>query len=515
MAATSTTTPSSTIPSPAAAIARIVPTTEAQREIWLGDRLGREASLAYNESVRCASTARSTTQALRAALADLVDRHEALRATVSPDGTQLLIGGAAPRRSWPSTTSRGLERPRSERRLRRRGRAPPCETPFDLEQRPAVPRRAARGSPPTSTCSSHRRTTSCATAGRSACISRGPRRSSTPRRSARGPRRPCRRPRFGDYAAWRPSEAAQPGDAGATTTTGCRSFVAAALPVLDLPLDRPRPAVRTFSSCRIDHLLDAALVDALRKLGREHGTSLFATLLGGFAALLHRLTGQDDLVVGIPAAGPDRRAASTLVGHCVNLLPLRVAVDVAAGRSTTLVRQSRSALLDAYEHQTLHLRRAAAEAAPRPRPEPAAAGVGAVQPRPDAVRRRRQPSRASTVRARAQSRATTRTSSCSSTSRRSPAGMRLECQYNTDLFDARPSRAGWRATRRCCARPCATPARRSRPLDMLRRRRRAPLRALQPAPTPLARDAADARLLRGARRARRRTRAALRDGDAR
>ena len=93
--------------------------------------------------------------------------------------------------------------------------------------------------------------------------------------------------------------------------------------MLELPTDRPRPAMRTQTSGRHDHVLPAELVAAVKKLGAQHGASLFATLLAGFDALLARLTGQDDLVVGIPAAGQAAAGLEGLVGHCVSMLPLR------------------------------------------------------------------------------------------------------------------------------------------------------------------------------------------------
>ena len=73
-------------------IERIVPTTEAQREIWLGDQLSPEASLAYNESLRVRLRGQLDAQALGAALDRLVARHQSLCSTISFDGMQLLIG---------------------------------------------------------------------------------------------------------------------------------------------------------------------------------------------------------------------------------------------------------------------------------------------------------------------------------------------------------------------------------------------------------------------------------------
>jgi hypothetical protein len=73
------------------ALARVVPATESQREIWLAAKLEQEASLAYNESVSIKLSGELDMAALQAALQGVVDRHEALRATLSADGNELCI----------------------------------------------------------------------------------------------------------------------------------------------------------------------------------------------------------------------------------------------------------------------------------------------------------------------------------------------------------------------------------------------------------------------------------------
>src|SRR6187549_3267180 len=78
-------------PFAATSVARVVPTTEAQREMWLADRLGRDASLAYNESVTLHIEGALNVPALQSALRDLANRHEALRALISDDGLSLFI----------------------------------------------------------------------------------------------------------------------------------------------------------------------------------------------------------------------------------------------------------------------------------------------------------------------------------------------------------------------------------------------------------------------------------------
>lgn len=122
------------------------------------------------------------------------------------------------------------------------------------------------------------------------------------------------------------------------------------LPVLELPTDRPRPSFRSLVSAREDHVLDANLVAAVRKLGARHGASLLATLLGGFATLLSRIGGQDEVVIGIPAAGQSAGADDHLVGHCVNLLPLKFGLQSENGFASVL-SAAQDTLFDAIDHQ--------------------------------------------------------------------------------------------------------------------------------------------------------------------
>jgi amino acid adenylation domain-containing protein len=94
-------------------------------------------------------------------------------------------------------------------------------------------------------------------------------------------------------------------------------------PVLELPADRPRPAIQTFDGA-IEHLLIAAArTNELRRLGREHGVTLFMILLAAFDVLLYRYTGLDDIAVGTPIANRTDLEAESVVGLFANTLVLR------------------------------------------------------------------------------------------------------------------------------------------------------------------------------------------------
>ena len=122
------------------------------------------------------------------------------------------------------------------------------------------------------------------------------------------------------------------------------------VPPLELPTDRPRPSLKSFQGATARSTIDVELYKRIKRFGAQQGCTLFATLLAGFKILLHRFTGQDDLAVGIPAAGQSLLEGETLVGHCVNFLPLRSSFAGDPSVASVLA-QTKSMLLDAYEHQ--------------------------------------------------------------------------------------------------------------------------------------------------------------------
>jgi hypothetical protein len=122
--------------------------------------------------------------------------------------------------------------------------------------------------------------------------------------------------------------------------------------VLELPTDRPRPAVQSFRGATYNFRLGARLQRGLKELSRQEGTTLFMTLLAGFKALLSRYTGQPDIVVGTPIANRTRAELEGLIGFFVNTLVLRSTVEI-EGTFRDLLRQVREVTLGAYAHQDL------------------------------------------------------------------------------------------------------------------------------------------------------------------
>ncbi|WP_435242580.1 SDR family NAD(P)-dependent oxidoreductase [Streptomyces cucumeris] len=126
------------------------------------------------------------------------------------------------------------------------------------------------------------------------------------------------------------------------------------LAVLRMPTDRPHPQTQSFHGARVDFALPDELTAALRELGRSHGATLFMTLFAGVSALLHRYTGQDDILVGSPIAGRDQADTEPLLGLFVNTLTLRA--DLSGEPAfTELLARTRRMCTGAYSHQDVPL----------------------------------------------------------------------------------------------------------------------------------------------------------------
>ncbi|GJL62118.1 MAG: hypothetical protein NPIRA04_07720 [Nitrospirales bacterium] len=119
---------------------------------------------------------------------------------------------------------------------------------------------------------------------------------------------------------------------------------------LTLPTDRPRPNARTCSGATANLHFSDDLFKRIKQSAQRQRTSLFSLALSAFKVLLFRLSGQDDLIVGIPTAGQASLENKTLVGHCVNLLPLRSQVQCRDSFKNFLA-SIKSTVLDAYDHQ--------------------------------------------------------------------------------------------------------------------------------------------------------------------
>jgi amino acid adenylation domain-containing protein len=167
-------------------------------------------------------------------------------------------------------------------------------------------------------------------------------------RLGRAPALPAVRAQYTDYARWQ--NALLDGPEGERLWEYWRAQLAGPLPDLNLPFDRPRPAVQSFRGASRPWALDTALTGRLKNLAVTHGTTLYTVLLSAFQVLLHRYTGQTDIVIGTPMLGRSRAEFGAVVGCCINAVVLRADVRSDAPW-TAVLRQTRRIVLEAIDHQ--------------------------------------------------------------------------------------------------------------------------------------------------------------------
>ena len=281
-----------------------VPTTESQREIWASVQMGDDANRAYNESNTIQFDGPLDRAALEKSILHIVQRHPALRSTFSEDGTGQYFHPAPAK----------IELPLEEHDyaiLRAEGTG----VAFDLVNGPLVRLQLVALAPD--------RHALIFTAHHMVCdgwsfgmIVDELSKSYSAFRKGRVPMLPPPLS-FADYARGLQEKSGNDRDYWVA------QFQTIPSP-LELPADRPRPPLKSFPGAMATRALDANLFARLKKAAPELGGTMFVTLLSAFATLLHRLSGQSDLVIGVPSAGQTLVGCDELVGHCLNFLPLRI-----------------------------------------------------------------------------------------------------------------------------------------------------------------------------------------------
>jgi amino acid adenylation domain-containing protein len=153
---------------------------------------------------------------------------------------------------------------------------------------------------------------------------------------------------YADYASWQ-REYLQ-GEVLENQLAYWRQQLGGELPVLELPADHPYPPARSYRGGRTSFSLTAEVTEQLKALSRQHGVTLYMTLLAAFQLLLSRYGGQTDVAVGTPVAGRTRAETEELIGVFVNTLVMRT--DLSGNPSfPELLRRVREVCLGAYAHQ--------------------------------------------------------------------------------------------------------------------------------------------------------------------
>jgi amino acid adenylation domain-containing protein len=325
----------------------VAPATEPQIEIWLSCKLGGpEASCAYNEAFALKLHGDTDINALKRAVDALVNRHEALRSVFSPNGAKICIYSYL----QPDVSVVDLSAITEAKQQEAIDKYidDNMHQPFDLVNGPLMRVKIIKLSADVHhlyltlhhiICDGWSFGVLLQELGKyySAYV------------ADTVPDLPIA-PKYSQYAVEQSSYADT--DEYKETEQFWLSQYKANVPVLDLPVDKARPEIRTFSSNHYKYTLSDELTASIKKLAYQSGNSVITTLLVAFEVWLQNVTGQRDVVVGVPAAGQTAIGEMGLVGHCVNLLPVKSSID-AEKSFLQYLKAQRSVILDAYDHQLI------------------------------------------------------------------------------------------------------------------------------------------------------------------
>ena len=159
---------------------------------------------------------------------------------------------------------------------------------------------------------------------------------------------------FADYTAWQKDWL----ESGAlkTQTAYWKTKLAGEPEPLELPSDRARPATESFRGGRCSRRLDPQLTTALKTRAQEEGATFFMILLAAFKTLLHRYTGHDDLIVGVPIANRQRVEVEGLIGFFANTLVMRTTFPTDL-TFRELLRRAKQTAVEAYANQDMPFER--------------------------------------------------------------------------------------------------------------------------------------------------------------
>ena len=331
-------------PEPTRPEPRTFPTTEAQRQLWVLSQMSPGGSISYNLSMSLRLEGVLDAELLQRAVQHVVERHEALRLHIHASGEQQT---AAAHLTLPLPSHDLSTLPEKERAEHLAGwYAKESSAPFDLHQAPPFRVHLLKLSAQEHlfVLTAHH----VAVDGWSLAVI--VREVATQYTALRGGVAAALPPalQWSEYARWLEQQG------GTQEQTSHERFWLSrrveTLPALELPTDLGRPAQRSYQGARETLRLDRATTQALREAAAQQQSTLFMLLLSVYTSFLHRLTGQDDVLVGIPTAGRGMENSEGLVGYCSHLLP--IASHLQDGQTFTDYLQGlKQVLWEAYEHQ--------------------------------------------------------------------------------------------------------------------------------------------------------------------
>src|SRR6185503_19663764 len=160
--------------------------------------------------------------------------------------------------------------------------------------------------------------------------------------------RPSQQLNYVDYVHWQTGMLAGP--EGERLWSYWKAKLEGELPLLNLPVDRPHPSIQTHRGSSLIFRLAEPLSSSIKELVKSEGTTLYVYVRAAFQCLLHRYSGQDDILIGSPAAGRDRAELAEVVGYFANPVVMRTDFS---GNPTfrELLGKVRHTVLDAMDHE--------------------------------------------------------------------------------------------------------------------------------------------------------------------
>lgn len=327
-----------------AATAERYPVSPAQRRLWLIERMGANP-LAYIISDAFTAAPSFSREAFERAVSDLIERHEPLRTVFDEDdgeAWQIVLPVIASPVEFVELNSISENGDSLINQIRAK-----ADIPFDLNAGPLFRLTVflRREAPPVILASMHH------------IISDGwsmrllmddLNELYEARLRQRTPQLADLKLQYKDYAAWQRARLAS-GAFDESRRYWLERFADGA-PVLELPADKPRPAMQSFNGDALEIALDRSATRRIIQLGRSRGASPFMTVCALTFALLHRYAGQEDIVIGAPVARRDHPDLEPLIGFFVNTVAIRTAID-SSSDFFGLLSSVRQSVSDALAHQ--------------------------------------------------------------------------------------------------------------------------------------------------------------------
>ncbi len=324
-------TKTETPPAPAQA-----PLTEAQKEIWLAAQAGDEASCSFNESFNLTLDGALDEAAFRRALDLVVARHNALQIRFARTGEHFEVTPGfridMPLTGLPDEAALAAIMDREAR------------TAFDLVNGPLARAELVKLSADRHVLVFTAHHIVCDGWSVNVLVEELAEAYSALVKGATPDLPPALA-----FSAYAQDRANRPGASSETEQFWLSQFET--VPDLpDMPTDRPRPERRSFAGGTCTAHIGEDTYKRLKKAGAKSGATLFSTLLAALQVMVSRLSGSNDIVIAVPSAGQSLVGEETLVGHCVNLLPLRQTLDEDRAFSAHL-KDTQTLVLQAFEHQ--------------------------------------------------------------------------------------------------------------------------------------------------------------------